>query len=85
MSEGHRCTVTGTPTSGGLTYLSALHTDGTIYVANLGGLHRIDASGQVLTLTAADGLVSDTTHHVTTDLSGNIWVATAAGISVLVS
>lgn len=70
--------------AGGPTSFFAAHHGDTIYIAGLGGVHLLDGTGLAATYTMSDGLVSDTTQHITTGPDGALWVATDAGISVLV-
>lgn len=86
ITEGHSITpfVAGaTPGSaifGDVTATTVLVGD-TLYLSGLGGLIRIDPAGDATTLTTADGLASNATHHITATPSGVLWVATDAGTS----
>jgi hypothetical protein len=71
-------------TTGGPASLVAAHHAGTLYLAGLGGLQLLGGAGTAESYTSDDGLASDTTQHVATGPNGAVWIATDAGISVLV-
>ncbi len=59
--------------------------DGALWLATLGtGVCRIDpATGEKFFFTTASGLTNNTTYCVMNDDSGNIWVSTNSGLSVI--
>ncbi len=55
---------------------------GFVWFANqMGGITRFDGSN-LITLTTADGLINNDATYIANDRKGNLWIGTAAGVSV---
>ncbi len=60
-------------------------TDGVYYLGTLnGGIVRIDAKGNVQTITVKDGLISNRITDIQTDKNNTIWYSTTKGIGAVI-